>query len=158
MENSRRHCKKKFTAIISLILFAVFLIYWYGVWPFSRTVVVLEAQLTSRGVIVEMVPSWQVKAPALFCSFDRDKGRHYTKSNETVGYGGPDAAILNGRTITIEAIFGKSEWREMDEMEFYRLVQNKDRIYCRLYQANFSSIESEEFYIALPSKKSQQGK
>ena len=158
MENFGRHGKKKFIALIFIILFAIFLVYWYGVWPFSRTVVVSKAQLTSRGVIVEMVPSWQVKAPALFCSFDRDKGRHYTKLNETVGYGGPDVAILNGKAITIEAVFGKSEWREMNEVEFQRLIESKDRIYCRLYQANFSSIESEEFYIALPSKKNRQEK
>ncbi|MFB0824493.1 hypothetical protein ACEU07_04285 [Chromobacterium violaceum] len=86
-------------------------------------------------------------------SFDRDKGRHYTESNETVGRGGPDTAVQQGQNITIEVVFGKAEWKDMSSDEFKKLVDERGSIYCRLYQANFSSIESDEFEVKLPKGK-----
>ncbi|WP_161627481.1 hypothetical protein [Pseudogulbenkiania ferrooxidans] len=127
--------------------------YWYGVWPFTRTVDVVQTNLTSQGVVVKFIPSWNVKAPTLFCSFDRDKGRHYTESNKTVGHGGPDTAVRQGQSMTIEVVFGKAEWKDMSSDEFKKLVDERGSIYCRLYQANFSSIESDEFEVKLPKSK-----
>ncbi|WP_145964356.1 hypothetical protein [Chromobacterium phragmitis] len=152
MENLRRHGKKLSVGIF-LIILVVFLFYWYGMWPFSRTVKVVQANLTDQGAVVKFIPSWNVKAPTLFCSFDRDRGRHYTESNETVGRGGPDTAVRQGQSMTIEVVFGKAEWKDMSSDEFKKLVDERGSIYCRLYQANFSSIESDEFEVKLPKSK-----
>ncbi|WP_147297108.1 hypothetical protein [Chromobacterium vaccinii] len=146
----------KFGGVKLFILIPVLLVgicYWYGVWPLSRTVKVVQTSLTDQGAVVKFIPSWNVKAPTLFCSFDRDKGRHYTESNETVGRGGPDTAVRQGQSMTIEVVFGKAEWKDMSSDEFKKLVDERGSIYCRLYQANFSSIESDEFEVKLPKSK-----
>ncbi|WP_146131677.1 hypothetical protein [Chromobacterium amazonense] len=152
MGNFRKYSKRLF-ALITFFVLCIFFAYWYGVWPFTRTVTVIQSSLTNQGVVVKFIPSWNVKAPTLFCSFDRDKGRHYTESNETVGRGGPDTAEIDGRTIKIEVVFGKADWKDMSSDEFNRLVSEYDYIYCKVYQANYSSIESEEFSIRLPKAK-----
>ncbi|NHQ82424.1 hypothetical protein HA051_12645 [Chromobacterium vaccinii] len=136
-----------------VISFLIFQAGFHGVRPFDKTVTVVQSSVTDQGVIIMFVPSWQVKAPTLFCSFDRDKGRHYTESNETVGHGGPDTAVRQGQSMTIEVVFGKAEWKDMSSDEFKKLVDERGSIYCRLYQANFSSIESDEFEVKLPKSK-----
>jgi hypothetical protein len=150
--NFRKYSKELF-ALITFLVLCIFFTYWYGVWPFTRTVTVIQSSLTSQGIVVKFIPSWKVKAPTLFCSFDRDKGRHYTEANETVGRGGPDTAEVDGRAIKIEVVFGKADWKDMSSEEFDRLVSQNSYIYCKVYQANFSSIESEEFSIRLPKAK-----
>lgn len=130
----------------------VLVAYWYSLWPFIRTVEVIKFKMTTRGVIVKLMPSWQVKAPTLFCSFDSDKGRHYTESNKTVGNGGPDDVIMDGGALTIEVVFGKAHWKDMSSDEFKKLIEENEYIYCKLCQSNFSSIESREFLIKLKNK------
>ncbi|WP_155416884.1 hypothetical protein [Chromobacterium violaceum] len=144
-----KYGKRAFVVILMPVLL-VGIGYWYGAWPFIRTVKVVKANLTDKGAVVKFISSWSVKAPTLFCSFDRDKERHYTESNETVGRGGPDTAVRQGQSMTIEVVFGKAEWKDMSSDEFKKLVDERGSIYCRLYQANFSSIESDEFEVKLP--------